>query len=131
MIKFVNEEKMVEPNEIPSEGVDDSVARNSSDKTAQPFMVLPEEPDPILAEEKLEVDVASSQEIVDGKISSPSNNTTSLVANSPLEEQQELVNTMCGPLVVSDVPSEAVMPKSIESGSVNLSRIHHSPESTH
>lgn len=121
----------MEPNEIPSEGVDDSVARNSSDKTAQPFMVLPEEPDPILAEEKLEVDVASSQEIVDGKISSPSNNTTSLVANSPLEEQQELVNTMCGPLVVSDVPSEAVMPKSIESGSVNLSRIHHSPESTH
>lgn len=131
LIKFVNEEKMVEPNEIPSEGVDDSVARNSSDKTAHPFMVLPEEPDPILAEEKLEVDVASSQEIVDGKISSPSNNTTSLVANSPLEEQQELVNTMCGPLVVSDVPSEAVMPKSIESGSVNLSRIHHSPESTH
>lgn len=121
----------MEPDEIPSTEVDDSVARNSPDKTAQPFLVLPEEPVPILTEEKMEVDVASSQEMVDGKISSPSNNTTSLLANSPSEEQPELVNTMCGPLVVSDVPSEAVIPKSIESGSVNLSRIHHSPESTH
>lgn len=37
-------------------------------------------------------------------------------------------------LLLSDVSSKAcevVMPGSIESGSVNLSRIHHSPESTH
>ncbi|CAK9143166.1 unnamed protein product [Ilex paraguariensis] len=49
-------------------------------------------------------------------------------------EDQIFLDTKCGPLLFSDVSSgacEAVMPESIESGLVNLSRIHHSPESTH
>ncbi|GAA0148525.1 hypothetical protein LIER_07941 [Lithospermum erythrorhizon] len=39
----------------------------------------------------------------------------------------------CGDSLISDVSEacEAVMPEPIESGLVNLSRIHHSPESTH
>ncbi|KAK2999080.1 hypothetical protein RJ639_022811 [Escallonia herrerae] len=49
-------------------------------------------------------------------------------------KEGKLLDTKCGALLFSDVSSEAceaVMPESIESGSVNLSRIHHSPESTH
>ncbi|XP_016492186.2 uncharacterized protein LOC107811702 isoform X2 [Nicotiana tabacum] len=51
-----------------------------------------------------------------------------------VKEEEESVDAKCGPLRHPDVSSEvfeAVMPESIESGSVNLSRIHHSPESTH
>ncbi|CAK9163073.1 unnamed protein product [Ilex paraguariensis] len=49
-------------------------------------------------------------------------------------KEQNLFDTKCDPLVFSDVSSDvcgAVMPESIESGLVNLSRIHHCPESTH
>lgn len=46
-------------------------------------------------------------------------------------EEVKLVDTKCDPLLNSDMmfseASEAIMPP----GSVNLSRIHHSPESTH
>ncbi|KAJ8527021.1 hypothetical protein K7X08_029498 [Anisodus acutangulus] len=51
-----------------------------------------------------------------------------------VKEEEKFVDAKCGPLPHPDVSSEvfeAVMPASIESGSVNLSRIHHSPESTH
>ncbi|XP_057966846.1 uncharacterized protein LOC131157026 [Malania oleifera] len=49
------------------------------------------------------------------------------------EEHKKLVDTVCGALLFPDVSSEAceaVMPESIESGLVNLSRIHQS-QSTH
>ncbi|CAN4077580.1 unnamed protein product [Withania somnifera] len=49
-------------------------------------------------------------------------------------KEEKFVDANCGPLPHPDVPSEvfeAGMPESIESESVNLSRIHHSPESTH
>ncbi|KAL3498993.1 hypothetical protein ACH5RR_041725 [Cinchona calisaya] len=47
--------------------------------------------------------------------------------------EQTLPDTKCGSLLLPDVSStcEVVMQESIESGSVNLSRIHHSPENTH
>ncbi|KAL0331087.1 UNVERIFIED_CONTAM: hypothetical protein Sangu_1654200 [Sesamum angustifolium] len=50
-------------------------------------------------------------------------------------DELKFVDTRCSALVNSDDVSseacEAMMPESIVSGSVNLSRIHHSPESTH
>ncbi|KAL8063982.1 hypothetical protein ABFX02_01G061600 [Erythranthe guttata] len=51
-------------------------------------------------------------------------------------EETKLVDSKFGPLlssddVVSSEASEAMMPESMVAGSVNLSRIHHSPESTH
>lgn len=49
-------------------------------------------------------------------------------------EEVKLVDTKCDPLLNSDMfseASEAMMPESMVPGSVNLSRIHHSPESTH
>lgn len=49
-------------------------------------------------------------------------------------EEMKLVDAKCGPLVYPDVSSEefeVVVPIESESGSVILSRIHHSPESTH
>ncbi|XP_059276339.1 uncharacterized protein LOC132030645 isoform X1 [Lycium ferocissimum] len=51
-----------------------------------------------------------------------------------VKEEEKFVDAKCGTVPHLDVSSEvfeAVMPESIESGSVNLSRIHHSPESTH
>ncbi|XP_016555770.2 trichohyalin isoform X1 [Capsicum annuum] len=52
-----------------------------------------------------------------------------------VKEEEMSVDAKCGPVPHPDVSSEvfeAVMPESIESESVNLSRIHHhSPESTH
>lgn len=48
-------------------------------------------------------------------------------ANDSSEEHIKLVETKCD----GDMPTEAMMLESIECGSVNLSRIHHSPESTH
>lgn len=105
---------------------------------------------------EMEVDLAPEQEdvlhmIVDDKVSSmedvqqsdtlppgnpeemqqPNNREVCLSANN---EGMNLIENKCDPLHLSDVPSEAceaVMPGWIESGSVNLSRIHHSPESTH
>ncbi|CAI9775786.1 unnamed protein product [Fraxinus pennsylvanica] len=49
-------------------------------------------------------------------------------------EEQSVFDTNCGPVRNSDVSfesHEAMMPELIESAPVNLSRIHHSPESTH
>ncbi|KAI3468605.1 hypothetical protein Pfo_025268 [Paulownia fortunei] len=56
------------------------------------------------------------------------------VESASNNEELKLLDTKCGPLLNSDVSSEAseaMMPESIVPGSVNLSRIHHSPESTH
>ncbi|KAH6760934.1 hypothetical protein C2S51_017883 [Perilla frutescens var. frutescens] len=50
------------------------------------------------------------------------------------EEEKLVDTTKCDPLLNSDMfseASEAMMPESVVPGSVNLSRIHHSPESTH
>ncbi|KAJ4952071.1 hypothetical protein NE237_028903 [Protea cynaroides] len=47
--------------------------------------------------------------------------------------RQAFGDIMCGPVGFSDSSEacEALMPESVECGLVNLSRIHHSPESTH
>ncbi|KAL3844476.1 hypothetical protein ACJIZ3_001879 [Penstemon smallii] len=49
------------------------------------------------------------------------------------DSEVKLIDSKCVPLLNSDVSTEveAVMPESFVSGSVNISRIHHSPESTH
>ncbi|CAL5430027.1 unnamed protein product [Camellia sinensis] len=102
-----------------------------------------------LNEENLELDLVSKQEtldsIVEDKSSDPENVELS-EANSPSKVKEvsraigsnndgpKLHDTKCGPSLFSDVSSEAceaVMPESIESTMVNLSRIHQSPESTH
>lgn len=62
--------------------------------------------------------------------------STNLMANqlAGIGEEGMPADTKYDSLLLSDVSSKAcevVMPESIESGSVNLSRIHHSPESTH
>ncbi|GAA0169677.1 hypothetical protein LIER_24108 [Lithospermum erythrorhizon] len=61
-------------------------------------------------------------------ISSDATLTSDMPISSILEK--EGMDVKCGLAQISDVP-EAVMPESVESESVNLSRIHHSPESTH
>ena len=66
----------------------------------------------------------------------PSPETKDLAAESGSNnEEVNLVDTTkSDPLLNSDMfseASEAMMPESIVTGSVNLSRIHHSPESTH
>jgi hypothetical protein len=63
----------------------------------------------------------------------PCNPTASQWAGRRNEEETN-PETKCGSLVLSEVSSKACeveMLESIESGSVNLSRIHHSPENTH
>ncbi|KAK9274725.1 hypothetical protein L1049_021976 [Liquidambar formosana] len=120
------------------------------------FSEKPEELVSTLKEVKLEVDPVSNQETskdADEDKSSSLENPVQSATNSPSNiedmksandsgdnhstnsiEEQKVVDTICGPLVFSDVSSEAceaVMPESVEFGSVNLSRIHHSPESTH
>ncbi|KAK6947915.1 hypothetical protein RJ641_001388 [Dillenia turbinata] len=56
-------------------------------------------------------------------------------AANDAEEQKSNIENCQGALLLTDVTSseacESVKPELIESGSVNLSRIHHSPESTH
>lgn len=72
-------------------------------------------------------------------ISDPSKNLTRVSnALDNLSPNRKEVNTLfdakCGPLVCPDVSPEdpeVLVPMSIESGSVNLSRIHHSPEIKH
>nr|XP_027080262.1 titin homolog isoform X1 [Coffea arabica] len=62
----------------------------------------------------------------------PSNSRANELASN--SEVQILPDSKCGSLLLADVSSKAcevAIPESIESGSVNLSRIHHSPENTH
>ncbi|KAL3844475.1 hypothetical protein ACJIZ3_001878 [Penstemon smallii] len=61
---------------------------------------------------------------------SASNNNQEMML---LDSEVKLIDFKCVPLLNSDVSTEveAVMPESVVSGSVNISRIHHSPESTH
>lgn len=62
----------------------------------------------------------------------PSNSMVKQWADRNVEET--MPDTKCGSLVLSEVSPKACeveMLESIESGSVNLSRIHHSPDNTH
>ncbi|KAK4435478.1 hypothetical protein Salat_0711200 [Sesamum alatum] len=65
----------------------------------------------------------------------PSDVKVALMESGSNNDELKLVDTRCGALLNSDDVSseacEAMMPGSIVSGSVNLSGIHHSPESTH
>nr|XP_016497596.1 PREDICTED: uncharacterized protein LOC107816395 isoform X3 [Nicotiana tabacum] len=83
-----------------------------------------------------------SAEEVEGSSESPTemskdlNRSNDSVGNfsDDFKKEKEIVDVKCDPLLLPYVSSEAfeaVMPESIEFGSVNLSRIHHSPESTH
>uniref|UniRef100_A0A5B6ZD19 Uncharacterized protein n=1 Tax=Davidia involucrata TaxID=16924 RepID=A0A5B6ZD19_DAVIN len=124
------------------------ISPNSLEKSKEPISTLNKvkmEVDQVLNQETMEhvvEDKSSSLEIVErsdahlpGKVKIEnwvSDSRGDYSANN--NEEQKLVDIKCGPLLFSDVSSEAcepVMPESIECGSVNLSRIHHSPESTH
>lgn len=92
---------------------------------------------------EMEVDPISRQENIS---TSPQNvepssplllsNIEEMSPSSPIvghcaDNDHKLTETKCATMLLSDVSDEAMMPESVESGSVNLSRIHHSPESTH
>ncbi|XP_073026476.1 LOW QUALITY PROTEIN: uncharacterized protein [Primulina eburnea] len=107
-------------------------------------MVKSEEPVSTLELSNMQIDLASNiveqDHIVEEKHLSVECNKgfdTSLPANMKNEgiiEELNLDGTECVTLLNSDLfsdVSEAMMPESLVSGSVNLSRIHHSPESTH
>ncbi|XP_009619003.1 uncharacterized protein LOC107794685 isoform X3 [Nicotiana tabacum] len=81
-------------------------------------------------------------EEVEGSSESPTEMSKDLIRSNDsvgnfsddFKKEKEIVDVKCDPLLLPYVSSEAfeaVMPESIEFGSVNLSRIHHSPESTH
>lgn len=66
----------------------------------------------------------------------PSNTNHAVMSLACKNEEVKLLDdTKCGSLLSSDMlseaSSEAMMSESVVSGSVNLSRIHHSPENTH
>uniref|UniRef100_A0A5B6ZB24 Uncharacterized protein n=2 Tax=Davidia involucrata TaxID=16924 RepID=A0A5B6ZB24_DAVIN len=144
------QEKAVLQNTFQKLEVSPSTTYQKADGPVSPnILEKSEEPISTLDKVKMEVDLVLNQEkqedIVEEKSVSLENVERS-DAHSPVKvedvnwasdssansnEEQKLVDIKCGPLVFSDVSSEAVMPGSIESGSVNLSRIHHSPESTH
>ncbi|KAL1532200.1 filaggrin-like isoform X2 [Salvia divinorum] len=92
-----------------------------------------------LGAEEHDVEVPLAAEDVEGSSAAPlpSSETKDLAAESGSNnEEVNLVDTTtkCDPLLSSDMfseASEAMMPESIMTGSVNVSRIHHSPESTH
>ncbi|XP_073306956.1 uncharacterized protein [Primulina huaijiensis] len=107
-------------------------------------MVKSEEPVSTLEIFNMQVDLASNlvlqDHIVQEKhlpVGSDNGLDTSLPANMENDgniEELNLDGTECVTLLNSDLfseVSEAMMPESLVSGSVNLSRIHHSPESTH
>ncbi|XP_017226446.1 uncharacterized protein LOC108202519 isoform X1 [Daucus carota subsp. sativus] len=92
---------------------------------------------------EMEVDPGSRQENVSTPLlnvepSSPllPSNLEEMPPGSPVvshsaDDEHRLTETKCATMLLSDVSAEAMMPESVESGSVYLSRIHHSPESTH
>ncbi|KAF7150212.1 hypothetical protein RHSIM_Rhsim02G0244100 [Rhododendron simsii] len=125
--------------EIATEKIDAPVLGDDQEKSEAAIAVL--------KKVKVEVDLVSQQQgplnsVVEDKSSSPENversNARSL---GKVEEVNEASNSKgncsiandvnCGFSLFSDVSKEAVMPESVESESVNLSRIHQSPESTH
>ncbi|KAL1552747.1 titin [Salvia divinorum] len=87
--------------------------------------------------EEHDVEMPLAAEDVEGSSAPlPSSEMKDLAAESGTNnEEVKLVDTTkSDPLLNSDMfseASEAMMPESIVTGSVNLSRIHHSPESTH
>ncbi|XP_057513263.1 uncharacterized protein LOC130795264 isoform X1 [Actinidia eriantha] len=137
VVSAVNEVKGEDPPAIAHEKIDEPALSDSLEK--------PEESIPALNEVKMELDLVPKQEaldsIVEDKSSNLENEEQSQLSSPGEAEEVSRVNnegynlndidTKCGPVLFSDVPSEAAMPESIESGLVNLSRIHQSPESTH
>ena len=135
-------QKLEVPLESPNEKVNEPVAAADS-------LEMLEEPVPSPDKVKMEVD----PEIFDETLPTSAPITSKMevdpeinqeTSKGPVENQaatdtvdtidKKLVDTKSDPLFFSDRPSEgceSVMPELIESGSVNLSRIHHSPESTH
>ncbi|KAA8520952.1 hypothetical protein F0562_011625 [Nyssa sinensis] len=124
------------------------ISPNSVEKSEEPISTLNTvkmEVDPVLNQETMEQIVENKSlslenlELSDAHpcvkvedVNQASDSGGNNSANN--NEEQNLVDIKCGTLLFSDVSSEAcepVMPESIECGSVNLSRIHHSPESTH
>ncbi|PIN01746.1 hypothetical protein CDL12_25741 [Handroanthus impetiginosus] len=105
----------------------DQLLGNVSGKSGEPVSTLDnvqmdvaeEKPLPVESVEQSDTPLPSEAK-EDAPVESASNN-----------EEMKSVDTKCGPLVNSDVSSEAMMPESVVPGSVNSSRIHHSPESTH
>lgn len=116
---------------------DDIVTEKSEDAVSASEHINLEE-NPVLDQGLEEQDVKEmplSAEGVEGSSSpSPPDVKDLLTENASNNEEVRLVETKSDPLLNSDMfseASEAMMPESIVPGSVNLSRIHHSPESTH
>lgn len=135
-------QKLEVPLESPNEKVNEPVAAADSLEMLEEPVPSPDkvkmEVDPEIFDEtlptsapitsKMEVDPEINQETSKG----PVENQAATDTVDTIDEK--LVDTKSDPLFFSDRPSEgceSVMPELIESGSVNLSRIHHSPESTH
>ena len=134
-----------EEEEFPIEKMNESVSAADGLMIPEEMVATPDkvnmEADPETREEtplptpapispsKMEVD----PEINEETSKDPVENETAMDTLDNIEEKS--VDTKHhGPLFFSEMPSEAcesVMAELIESGSVNLSRIHHSPESTH
>lgn len=145
-----NEEMEIVPQKL-EEQLTIPIDKEDSPKTTEMPEKLVEEPIPTLKEVKMEVDLVCVQETskdVD-KMSSCASKVQS-TTNSPINteitdmaidasddhsasriKEEKLIDTMCGPLLCSTVSSEAMMPELNDFESVNLSRIHHLPESTH
>lgn len=134
---LIQSQKLAVPLESPNEKVNETVSAADDLKIPEEMVDTPEkmnmEVDPETREvtpipSKMEVDQVINQETSED----PVENQTDMDTLDNIEEKS--VDTKRGPLFFSEMPSEAcgsVMPELVESGSVNLSRIHHSPESTH
>lgn len=115
---------------------DDIVTEKSEDAVSASEHINLEE-NPVLDQGLEEQDVKEmplSAEGVEGSSSPSPPDVKDLLENASNNEEVRLVETKSDPLLNSDMfseASEAMMPESIVPGSVNLSRIHHSPESTH
>nr|GME06792.1 zinc finger CCCH domain-containing protein 13-like isoform X1 [Ipomoea batatas] len=151
-IKVISGEKVLCSNAL---GTGDTYTTNHQieDLMVVDIVMKPEQAIYVVDTEGMDVDVGSnptdendtensSAENVEGSvepISDLSKNLTrvsnDLDNSSPnRKEGNKLFDAKCGPLVCPDVSPEApevLVPLSIESGSVNLSRIHHSPEIKH
>lgn len=121
-------EKLDEP------GVADVMEK--SDKTIMNAKIKEEPVDDMDFQEQVLVNSASVKDVESStcleEVVIPSDSMANDLASNI--EEQIMPESKCGSLLLADVSSKAcevAIPESIESGSVNLSRIHHSPENTH
>ncbi|XP_058203577.1 uncharacterized protein LOC131317907 isoform X3 [Rhododendron vialii] len=139
VVSALNKVKSKVSPEITTDKIDEPVLGDGQEKLEAAIAVL--------KKVEVELNLVSQQQgtlhsIVENKSSPPENversDTHSLDKVEEVNEAREskgncsIANDVnCGLSFFSEVSKEAVMPESVESESVNLSRIHQSPESTH